>query len=126
MRALRGLVRLKTLVQGQSVKRQAASTLRSMQTLARLQSQIRERRIRMSEENQALQRQLHQKHEKELEKLRAAVRILCIFSSSVMTYESMLRTSVIDVLSRRPLFNCSRFVNSIFFNELILMFSWVD
>ncbi|TKY46303.1 IQ-DOMAIN 1 [Spatholobus suberectus] len=72
LRALRGLVRLKTLVQGQSVKRQATSTLRSMQTLARLQSQIRERRIRMSEENQALQRQLQQKHEKELEKLRAA------------------------------------------------------
>ncbi|KAK7380757.1 hypothetical protein VNO78_33274 [Psophocarpus tetragonolobus] len=70
--ALRGLVRLKTLVQGQSVKRQAASTLRSMQTLARLQSQIRERRIRMSEENRALQRQLQQKHEKELEKLRAS------------------------------------------------------
>ncbi|RDX74452.1 Protein IQ-DOMAIN 1, partial [Mucuna pruriens] len=73
LRALRGLVRLKTLVQGQSVKRQATSTLRSMQTLARLQSQIRERRIRMSEENQALQRQLQQKHEKELEKLCAAV-----------------------------------------------------
>ncbi|KAG5028606.1 hypothetical protein AAZX31_05G078600 [Glycine max] len=72
LRALRGLVRLKTL-QGQSVKRQAASTLRSMQTLARLQSQIRESRIRMSEENQALQHQLPQKHEKELEKLRAAV-----------------------------------------------------
>ncbi|CAJ1947782.1 unnamed protein product [Sphenostylis stenocarpa] len=72
LRALRGLVRLKTLVQGQSVKRQATSTLRSMQTLARLQSQIRERRIRMSEENLALQRQLQQKHEKELEKLRAA------------------------------------------------------
>ena len=88
MRALRGLVRLKTL-QGQSVKRQAASTLRSMQTLARLQSQIRESRIRMSEENQALQHQLPQKHEKELKKLRAAVSILCIFSSSVMTYEAV-------------------------------------
>lgn len=72
LRALRGLVRLKMLVQGQSVKRQACSTLRSMQTLARLQSQIRERRIRMSEENQALQRQLQQKHEKELEKLHAS------------------------------------------------------
>ncbi|XP_047147023.1 protein IQ-DOMAIN 3-like isoform X1 [Vigna umbellata] len=72
LRALRGLVRLKTVVQGQSVKRQASSTLRSMQTLARLQSQIRERRIRMSEENQALQRQLQQKHEKELENLHAA------------------------------------------------------
>ncbi|XP_065869547.1 protein IQ-DOMAIN 3-like [Euphorbia lathyris] len=71
LRALRGLVRLKTLIQGQSVKRQAANTLRAMQTLARVQSQIRARRIRMSEENQALQRQLQQKREKELDKLRA-------------------------------------------------------
>lgn len=69
LRALRGLVRLKTLIQGQSVKRQANTTLRCMQTLARVQSQIRARRIRMSEENQALQRQLQQKCEKELEKL---------------------------------------------------------
>lgn len=73
LRALRGLVRLKSLIQGQSVKRQATSTLRCMQTLARVQSQIRARRLRMSEENQALQRQLQQKCEKELEKLRASV-----------------------------------------------------
>ncbi|GAB4836493.1 hypothetical protein Ancab_001405 [Ancistrocladus abbreviatus] len=70
LRALRGLVRLKSLIEGQSVKRQAATTLRCMQTLARVQSQIRARRIRISEENQALQRQLQQKHEQELEKLR--------------------------------------------------------
>ncbi|KAL2896539.1 Protein IQ-DOMAIN 1 [Bienertia sinuspersici] len=70
LRALRGLVRLKSLIEGQSVKRQAATTLRCMQTLARVQSQIRARRMRMSEENLALQRQLQQKHEKELEKLR--------------------------------------------------------
>ncbi|KAF5733770.1 IQ-domain 3 isoform 3 [Tripterygium wilfordii] len=73
LRALRGLVRLKSLIQGQSVKRQATTTLRCMQTLARVQSQIRARRIRMSEENQALQQQLQHKHEKELEKLRASV-----------------------------------------------------
>lgn len=73
LRALRGLVRLKSLIQGQSVKRQATSTLRCMQTLARVQSQIRARRLRMSEENQALQRQLQQKCEKELEKLRASM-----------------------------------------------------
>lgn len=73
MRALRGLVRLKSLIQGQSVKRQASTTLRCMQTLARVQSQIRARRIRMSEENQALQRQLQQKRDKELEKMRATV-----------------------------------------------------
>lgn len=73
LRALRGLVRLKSLIQGQSVKRQAASTLRCMQTLARVQSQIRSRRIRMSEENQALQRQLQQRCEKELEKLRTSM-----------------------------------------------------
>ncbi|KAM7273483.1 hypothetical protein ACFE04_028147 [Oxalis oulophora] len=70
LRALRGLVRLKSLIQGQSVKRQANSTLKCMQTLARVQAEIRARRIRMSEENQALQRQLQQKCEKEAEKLR--------------------------------------------------------
>lgn len=73
LRALRGLVRLKSLIQGQSVKRQATATLRAMQTLARVQSQIRARRIRMSEENEALQRQLQQKHDKELEKWRTSI-----------------------------------------------------
>ncbi|CAI0442849.1 unnamed protein product [Linum tenue] len=61
------------MIQGQSVKRQAASTLRAMQTLARVQSQIRVRRIRMAEENQSLQRQIHHKHEKELERLQIGV-----------------------------------------------------
>lgn len=53
-------------MEGPVVKRQAANTLRCMQTLSRLRSQIRSRRVRMSEENQALQRQLLQKHAKEL------------------------------------------------------------
>ncbi|KAJ4844734.1 hypothetical protein Tsubulata_016295 [Turnera subulata] len=70
LRALRGLVRLKSLMEGPTVKRQATHTLRCMQTLARVQSQINLRRIRMQEENQALQKQLLQKHAKELESLR--------------------------------------------------------
>jgi hypothetical protein len=65
LRALRGLVRLKSLVEGNSVKRQSASTLHCMQTLSRVQSQIRSRRVKMSEENQALQRQLLLKQELE-------------------------------------------------------------
>ncbi|CAN1148461.1 Protein IQ-DOMAIN 2 [Linum perenne] len=73
LRALKGLVRLKTLLQGQSVKRQANSTLRAMQALARVQSQIRVRRSRMAEENQALQRQIQQKHDKELERLKSFI-----------------------------------------------------
>ncbi|KAM6582670.1 hypothetical protein CsatB_009672 [Cannabis sativa] len=73
LRALRGLVRLKSLMQGQSVKRQVATTLRCMQTLARVQSQIHARRIKMSEENQALHRQLQQKREKEIDKFRASM-----------------------------------------------------
>lgn len=86
LRALRGLVRLKSLIQGQSVKRQATTTLRCMQTLARVQSQIRARRIRMSEENQALQRQLQQKHERELERLTTSVSFLP-FSSVNLLYQ---------------------------------------
>ncbi|KAI3731027.1 hypothetical protein L1987_62210 [Smallanthus sonchifolius] len=71
LRALKGLVRLRVLVQSQSVKRQAITTLRCMQTLARVQSQVRARRIRMSEENQALQRQLMQKRERELDNMKS-------------------------------------------------------
>lgn len=70
LRALRGLVRLKLLMEGNVVKRQAANTLKCMQTLSRVQCQIRTRRIRMEEENQALQRQLLQKHAKELANLK--------------------------------------------------------
>lgn len=66
-RALRGLNRLRALMEGPVVKRQAVSTLRSMQTLGHVQSQIRSRRVRMLEETQALQKQLLQKHTKELE-----------------------------------------------------------
>ncbi|KAL4576419.1 hypothetical protein LXL04_012512 [Taraxacum kok-saghyz] len=65
LRAVRGLGRLKSLIEGQSVKRQATSTLKCMQTLAHVQSQVRSRRLRMSEENQTLKRQLLLKHEKE-------------------------------------------------------------
>ncbi|KAK6942846.1 IQ motif, EF-hand binding site, partial [Dillenia turbinata] len=71
LRALRGLVRLKSLSQGDATKCQSSRALRSMQAFSNVQSQIRLRRIRMSEENQALQRQLLLKHAKELEKLRA-------------------------------------------------------
>jgi len=73
LRGLRGLARLRTLVQGQSVQRQAATTLQCMQTLSRLQSQIRARKVRMSEENQTLNRQLMQKREREFDKLQANV-----------------------------------------------------
>ncbi|XP_024013599.1 protein IQ-DOMAIN 1 isoform X2 [Eutrema salsugineum] len=68
LRALRGLVRLKSLIQGKCVRRQATSTLQSMQTLARLQYQIRERRLRLSEDKQACARQLQQKHNKDVAK----------------------------------------------------------
>ncbi|KAJ8461507.1 hypothetical protein OPV22_034433 [Ensete ventricosum] len=70
LRAMKGLVRLKSLVHGNSVKRQATTTLRSMQTLARVQSQILSRRMRLVEENQALQRQMLLKHERDLENLK--------------------------------------------------------
>lgn len=79
MRALRGLVRLKSFIGGQSVKRQASTTLKCMQTLARVQSDIRVRRIKMSEDNLAIQRQIQQKHEKELDKLRESVSDLSLF-----------------------------------------------
>ncbi|MBA0838265.1 hypothetical protein Goarm_010338 [Gossypium armourianum] len=66
LRALRGLARLKSLMERPAARRQAAGSLRCMQTLSRMQCQIHARRTRMMEENQALQRQLLQKHAKEI------------------------------------------------------------
>ncbi|KAH6803979.1 IQ-domain 3 [Perilla frutescens var. frutescens] len=73
LKALRGLARLKSLIEGQSVKRQATTTLKHMQMLARMQSEVRARRTRKSEDNLAIQHQIQQKHEKELEKLRTSI-----------------------------------------------------
>ncbi|CAN8254685.1 unnamed protein product [Cochlearia groenlandica] len=64
LRALKGLVRLKSLIQGKCVRRQSTSTLQSMQTLSRLQYQIRERRLRLSEDKHACARLLQQEHNK--------------------------------------------------------------
>ncbi|KAG9153316.1 hypothetical protein Leryth_018041 [Lithospermum erythrorhizon] len=64
-RAVKGMMRLKSLVKRQPVKRQATTTLNCMQAMARVQHQVRARRIRMSEENHAFQRQLQQKHDLE-------------------------------------------------------------
>ncbi|XP_074276060.1 protein IQ-DOMAIN 3-like [Silene latifolia] len=49
--AIRSLKRLSSVMQGRSVKRQTANTLKCMQTLARMQSQIRQRRLRIAEDN---------------------------------------------------------------------------
>ncbi|XP_057802333.1 protein IQ-DOMAIN 3-like isoform X1 [Salvia miltiorrhiza] len=74
LKALRGHARLRSLIEGQSVKRQATSTLKYMQLLGRMQSEVRARRTRKSEENLSIQHQIQQKHEREqLEKLRASI-----------------------------------------------------
>ncbi|XP_074583352.1 protein IQ-DOMAIN 3-like [Curcuma longa] len=71
-RTLRGLNRLKRVLDGAAVKSQTRNALQCMQTMARVQAQIHSRRVRMTEENQALQRHLQRKHEKELEKVKIA------------------------------------------------------
>ncbi|KAG8054855.1 hypothetical protein GUJ93_ZPchr0001g32450 [Zizania palustris] len=70
LRALRGLVRLKSLVDGNAVKRQTVHTLHCTQTMTRVQTQIYSRRVKMEEEKQALQKQLQLKHQRELEKMK--------------------------------------------------------
>ena len=81
MRTLRGLLRLRTLMESNAIKRQTTTTLRCMQTLSRIQTQIRTRRIRKLEHNHTLQRQIQLKREKELEALISTVKIVTLIPS---------------------------------------------
>jgi metal-dependent amidase/aminoacylase/carboxypeptidase family protein len=65
LRALRGLVRLKALVDGNTVKRQTEKTIHSIQRQTRIQFEIHARRRQMVEENQAIQKQLQLKAKEE-------------------------------------------------------------
>ncbi|KAJ7524542.1 hypothetical protein O6H91_17G010500 [Diphasiastrum complanatum] len=66
LRALKGLVRLQALVHGHAVRRQATTTFRYMQSLVKVQACVRARRVRMSEEGQAIQRQLWERRQQEI------------------------------------------------------------
>lgn len=65
LRALKGLVRLKALVDGSIVKRQTEKTVQSIHAETRIQFEIHARRRQMVEENQAMQKQLQLKEKEE-------------------------------------------------------------
>ncbi|GER28304.1 IQ-domain 3 [Striga asiatica] len=75
LRALRGVVRLKSLVTGKSIKQQASATLQWMQTVSRLQSEVRARRMTKlsSIENSAIHRKIQHNSEKETEKSKISI-----------------------------------------------------
>eukprot|EP00249_Psilotum_nudum_P021385 c28088_g1_i1 orf=886-2433(-) len=66
-RRLRGIVRLQALVRGHIVRRQARTTLRCVQALVRVQAHVRARRVRMSEEGQAVQQKLQQRRQQDVD-----------------------------------------------------------
>lgn len=64
---LRGSARLKSVMRSNGLRRQTGNTLRCVQTMSRFQSQIRLRRLKMTEENQKIQKHLQLKQEREVE-----------------------------------------------------------
>ncbi|KAL8161835.1 hypothetical protein V2J09_013324 [Rumex salicifolius] len=67
--ALRGLASLNIVMQVKFVKPQSTNTLKSMQSLVHMQSQVRSRRLRMSEGSQVWPGMTFEKQVKELEKV---------------------------------------------------------
>ncbi|XP_072964839.1 protein IQ-DOMAIN 13 [Typha angustifolia] len=65
-RALKGLMRLQGVMRGQSVKRQTINTMRCMQMLVRVQSQVRARRLQMMD-TRSLQHQQQAQRKGEME-----------------------------------------------------------
>ncbi|XP_020599052.1 LOW QUALITY PROTEIN: protein IQ-DOMAIN 14-like [Phalaenopsis equestris] len=64
-KALKGLLRLKKMMEGQSVKRQTMNTMRSMQLLVRIQAQIHARRHQLMENQNIHQNQVSWRSRKE-------------------------------------------------------------
>eukprot|EP00249_Psilotum_nudum_P006167 c19505_g2_i1 orf=603-1367(+) len=64
--AVKGLIRLQALVRGHIVRRQAGTTLRCVQALVRVQARVRARRVRMSEEGQAVQQKVQERRQQDV------------------------------------------------------------
>ncbi|KAK8534717.1 hypothetical protein V6N12_057361 [Hibiscus sabdariffa] len=122
--AFRGLVRLKSLIEGPAVKRQAASSLQCMQTLSRLQFKIRSRRIWMTEENQALQRQLLQKHAEELVNLQSKQQIDASLLSKHEAAMRRERAMAYSFTHQQTWKNASRSMNPLFLDPNNPSWGW--
>lgn len=68
-------------MRGRQVRKQATVTLRCMQALVRVQARVRARRVRMSEEGQAVQKMLDERHIKN-ELLKQAEVVFCLLLCS--------------------------------------------
>lgn len=94
MRALKGLVLLQALVRGQAVRRQTNITLRSLQSLIKIQSHARASRVKTVEDSEIYElNDKSQRSSKGFDYLRASVSNLPCF-----TY-FMLTTLAIDFIS---------------------------
>lgn len=77
-------MRLQALVRGHTVRRQATITLRCMQALVRVQARVRARRVRMSEEGQAVQRQIWERRQLET---RPRKSLVCMSIWFIISYQ---------------------------------------
>ncbi|KAG6386433.1 hypothetical protein SASPL_155335 [Salvia splendens] len=103
LRALRGLVRLKSLVDGPAAESQTSNTLKCLQTLSHLQSQIQSRRTIMLDESRAMQRQLLQRRVKELDSLKVSSftdALMSLWKQHMLISDSLILVNVTSSLVR--------------------------
>jgi len=91
LKALKGIVKLQAIIRGRAVRRQAMSTLRCLQSIVSIQSQVISRKLQMVEGR--LNCGEHEKMQGSRDKI-IRVGLTTLIRSLVFTFQQLVKTKV--------------------------------